>query len=680
MTVATKLTIINEAQDRASATLQTVRDNVSAVGAEAKRVSGEMDKLEGMDRGRMAQVRAARAARQAAMAKDADRLEKLERSYARATQDTASRIAEKASAAAGLQDRIDAASRAQERFNKVTALFGFAGVIGGAVVALMSLIETQSRYKKALDQINESQERYLDLLRRVAGFNEEERRKKLTEAERERLEAQDRVLEKTAEYLELQGRVAAREAQLAVARQEIAREEAKIASILERQGPAAEKTLAVMTARMRIRDIERDIAPHLAKQVDAKRELERASGNIQRLTWETSAQYARQAGLINQARGAVETLGTAWSKVEGFVRSVGDSVSESASKIGEKFQERLDDMKTKAEEERKRKAEAAGRAAAADRQRTTDEVRRMQDDMAKRRVLLETESSAAAKLKTIQLERSIVDREFNEGRINNLQRLTQLQDLELKQAELYREVQREGAERLKAEEKDREQRDRERARTLREQAKEADRKRRDDEKARLEERAAAIERLGEVATKAEGPLAALDSRLAGLGSTVRETAALWARYEKGQENLGAAIAGTLGQVGAQVAQAIEDRRGQAIVEGGFNAAAAIAAFAGGNVAAGIGYSKAALAFFALAGKGGAGAGSGGGGGGSAPAPAPATTDRSRAFGGGGGGGRVTNIIQQFGNGVVFGMAADVGKASAQAVDTLRGSGMYRRRF
>ena len=679
MTVATKLSIINEAQDRASATLQTVRDNVTSLGAEAKRVSGDMDKLEGMDRGRMAQVRAARAARQAAMAKDADRLEKLERNYARATQQTTEKIGQKAEAAASLQGRIDAASRAQERFNKVTSLFGFAGMVAGAAAALLNLIETQSKYSRALQEVNERQATYLDLLGKISGFNEEERRKRLTEAERQRLEAQDKVNERTRDYLALQEEVSAIETGLAVGRAAIAKEEAKIAAILERQGPAAERTLAVMTARLRIKEIESDIGPLLSRQVAATRELEKASGNIKRLAWEASEQYSRQTGLVNTVRNAVNNLGTSWSKVGDFVRGVGDAVGQSASAIGDQVKERLEDAKKKAEEERSRKAADAGRAAAADRQRVADEVRRMQDDMAKRQILLETESAAAAKLKSIQLDRAIVDREFNAGRINNLQRLTQLQELELRQAELYQELQRDGAERLKAEEKDRDQRDRERARTLREQAKEADRKRRDDEKARLEDRADAIERLGEVAAKADAPLAALDARLAGLGETVRETAAIWARYAKGQESLGTAIAGTLGQVGSQVAAAIEDRQAQAIVEGGFASASSIAAFAGGNIPAGIGYAAAATAFFALAGKGGAGASGGGGGGGSARAPAPATSERQRSFGGGGGG-RITNIIQQFGNGVVFGMASDVGKASAQAADTLRGSGMYRRRF
>lgn len=249
MSVATKLAIINEAQDRASNTLQSVRDHVAGVGAEAKRVAGEMDKLEDMDRGRMAQVRAARAQRLAAMAKDKERIERLERSYAAAAGATTSRIREQSTALGGLTDMIGQAGKAQGVFNKVVGAFGFAGVIAGAATALVGLIDLQSQYSKSLDEVTERATQYASALEKIAKYNEETRRKGLSEAERDRLERLDKANAKLEDYVELQQEVAVIEAALASARAEIAKEEAKIAGILERQGAAAERTWAVLGAR-----------------------------------------------------------------------------------------------------------------------------------------------------------------------------------------------------------------------------------------------------------------------------------------------------------------------------------------------------------------------------------------------------------------------------------------------
>jgi hypothetical protein len=676
--VATKLSIINEAQDRASAVMKTVRENVAQTGAQAKKTSEELEKLDSIDRGRMAQVRAAREARQKAMAVDATRIEKLERGFASATAQSTAKIEEKASAVSGLKDRIDAAAKAQGFLNKAVGVFAFAGIIASGVAALSELIETSNRYRQSLDAVAKSQERVKQLLAELKKFNDEEAAKRMSERDRARVEELKRLEAVQDNYAELTGKVLEIEIAIGEVQKKRLEAEQKLASGMVR---SVAEGLARQGAAASLLRLEQELAKLTSDKREAEKALAAAARDHGRAQYELTDTYALQVRTVDRLKGAVSGVASAWREMRWFVEDASTSVEKLETHFKEGFGDIAKKWKKDAEDKRKRAGEDAARAKRSASEREVEDVRRMRDDIARRRIVVETESAAVAKMKTLSLERDLIEREFQERRISAQQRILRLQMLDLDQAALYNELRKQGIEQLKAEEKTRDEIAKKRADDAK-RARLADKKGADERnKAAIDERVKQIEALGDAATRADAPLAALSDRLEGLGSTIQETAQMWAAYAAGQKNLGAAISGTLGAIGSQVAQAISDRKAQAIVEGLFQSASAIAAYATGNIPAGIGHTAAAAAFFGLAGAGG-GKSSAPSGANNAASSSNDNRMRGPASGGGGRSGPaqvVTNIIQ-YGNGVVYGMGHEVAKAGAQANDSLRGSGMYRRRY
>ena len=119
--------------------------------------------------------------------------------------------------------------------------------------------------------------------------------------------------------------------------------------------------------------------------------------------------------------------------------------------------------------------------------------------------------------------------------------------------------------------------------------------------------------------------------------------------------------------GKAAAAFVKQTKTKALIQGGFESASAIAAFATGNIIAGAGHTAAAAAFFALAGK------SGGKKGG-----ASATSESALKTGGGGsgmtastGGSSVVVNVQGF----ALGSSVDMGSAIGRTIDTARHTGL-----
>jgi hypothetical protein len=135
------------------------------------------------------------------------------------------------------------------------------------------------------------------------------------------------------------------------------------------------------------------------------------------------------------------------------------------------------------------------------------------------------------------------------------------------------------------------------------------------------------------------------------------------RFVQGLPAMGAAS-------GAAAAQFVKSTKTKALIQGGFEAASSIAAFASGNFVAGAGHAAASAAFFALAGKSGkkgerpAGLNTRGGAlstGGTPGTGASATT---------GGGAVVVNV-----QGFALGSAQEMGARMAQMMDNARETGL-----
>ncbi len=121
--------------------------------------------------------------------------------------------------------------------------------------------------------------------------------------------------------------------------------------------------------------------------------------------------------------------------------------------------------------------------------------------------------------------------------------------------------------------------------------------------------------------------------------------------------------------GIAAASFVKNTKNKALVQGSFEAASSIAAFATGNIPAGVGHAAAASMFFALAGKSGGGKKGGG----------QATTTGALTAGGGGpsglsatsGGGAITVNVQGF----ALGSAREMGAKMAQTIDQARETGL-----
>lgn len=685
---AVKLDIIADSQDRASAVLRQVQtelkrteDRIRATSAAAKEDVDISDILaRGSGKARQ-ELKAEVDLREQAAAK--------RRELVRAAREGVAATESEGAALGGLKNRIESAARAKEFLNKTLGLAGFIGIAAGAVSGIVSLIESLDDYKATLKEVEGNQERFNELVGKLSDFARENELRLLTDEQRDLKKAIEDSGKAVEDFVELQQKQAVAEGALAQAVQR----RAGFERLLTGNRAMDWDVLSQM------RGLDEEIAK-LERDVSSSKDAQAKSAEaIKAAVLGATPAYREQLAMVREMVGLqAKIAGPKKSEMEAAVAAIdlakkaaaeadkkADKDEEAGRKAGSRFAEREREL------EREVALLRAGSEVEADRLRAAW----LQDDAVARRV-----SRREVEL-TIQKQQLEHDREmakFNAdvaasndaARKANSERADRKSALldELSLARARTDEQRTEialSNRLAQIERDRRagRIDSEEASTSAAIAR-AEASRRAEEKS-LEERAKGIERVGRAAQIAAPAIGQLSGRLSGLAGAVDEVAKTWATFERGQVSLGDAVSGTLGILGHAIAQSISDKRTQAGVEGGFEAAASIASFAAGNVPAGIGHAAAAAAFFAVA--AGAGGASQGGG---------ASAGGASASGGGSNATPITDapirrqsswqddrrelIIVQAREGIVYGLSSDVARVASGTARSLRGSGMERRGF
>lgn len=174
----------------------------------------------------------------------------------------------------------------------------------------------------------------------------------------------------------------------------------------------------------------------------------------------------------------------------------------------------------------------------------------------------------------------------------------------------------------------------------------------------------------QTSSKAAGQLGGMNKELGATAGAVGQTASLWQKYSNAQGDVGTAVAGSAGAIGAATSAFVDSEKAKAGILSAVHTAQAVA-MSFTNPAAAVAHAAAAAMFFGIATgaiKSSGGGGGGGGGGGSKPEP----SSGGGGGGGGGGEGRAINVV--FGGGIVLGRPSDVAQAIAQAEYAARGQG------
>lgn len=682
-----KLDLIADSQDRATATLRAVQgelkkteDRIRSASAAGKEDGDISDILaRGSEKSRSA-LRSEVDAREAAAA--------TRRKAVQAAREAAGATAEEVGALGKLKSGVEGTSRGMEFLNKVVGIAGFAGAAVAAVGGIIELVGGLNSYQDVLEPIKATQERFNELL---ADFEKRGRDLDLNllgDDERKIAEAGDDLEKLKTLYLEFHQEASARDSVALNLSTRIAKAQEDMARDRER-GMLTASSEQIISAN--ILEIQRELNPLVADLARTRAAEEKALRLIadaqERANWplQTAKNMARDlSSSLESASKFADGVGSALAKSLGNIswnplKALGlDQSSEEAGKeIEKKEKERL----AKLEAARNRGA-AAGESAKKKAEREAKELADKETGIRREVELLEFEAQyedehqrkmAGLALESYRLEADLSAKRIARSTYELMRRKLDLQA----QLELSAEVVRVGEAEAKAEEKKKDSIEK-----AAKAAKDAKSKSDKDAADALERRAKGIEKIGDYARDADAPLQALSGRLGGLAQSVDETAGIWANYERGQESLGDAVSGTLGSIGSAVAGAISDKKAQAAVEGGFESAASIASFASGNIPAGIGHAAAAAAFFGVAAGGGASASSGAGGGGAG------RSTGSNVIQGNFGQRQVSSqqadtrvsVVHHYGEGIVYGLGADVAKTASGTADSLRWTGMHRRRF
>lgn len=640
---AIKYELIADAEDRASTTLRQVRSElkkneeqihrVSAAGREDADISDILARgSERTRRGIVAEV----AAREAAAQKRRDMVT--------AAREARTATEQEASALGRLKGGVEGASRGMEFFNKALGVAGFAGAAVAAVGGLVELVGGLGSYRDVLELVEASQARFNALLAELQGRGREFEIGQLNPLAADVERARDELAGLKDDYLEQYQLRQERESVLVnlserarQIRDDMAREDAR----------GAQSVADRLQREAQLDQIERE-AFKLRQDIAA-------SLNAEALTINRIKDAQERSNVpLQSAKALVSEIEGSMRGVVGFAGGLGDALKKAFDKVG------WNPLKGFGKTEDDKGGGGASRAA----------MQREREQGLERELAL---ARAATETDRLRLEREHLMADVAAKKIS-------AREAELRISIQQASVERELAESMRKIAEDNEQR-------AQREADEAERRRErqesdsgKDEAKRLEERARAIESIGDAARAADRPLSLLSGRLGGLSAAVEESASLWANYERGQQTLGDAISGTLGIVGHAVGQAISDKQAQAGVEGAFEAAASIASFASGNIPAGLGHAAAASAFFAVAAGAGGGGGASGGsaGAGSAPStvtqgsfgqqrPVSARPEDAR-----------TVIIVQSREGFVYGMGSQIAQAASSTARSLRRTNMDRR--
>ncbi len=675
MADAARLTIVADMQDRAKNALKGLRSEVDANTRSlerAKRASADDAEVESI------LFRAKQRKLEALGEENRKRVQQARQE--RAANDDGAGAFDK------LKGSVEGVSRAGEFVNKVLGGAGFLGIAAGVLGLVGELITRNSTYGRVLKEVQEQQGRWNELLE---DFGKRERDVQLAS-----MSNMERILALLREQTDAEQDKHAEASKMLDANQALLNLNKQQQAVLEHWKGNAQQRLLVDQQMAVLRQEERRLV----------NDIEKGTAAIKGHAAAVKAELVAQTPEYQAHKKALEDMLALVAKYSPPSKTLIEGIDEVMRRHNDGVQ------KAEAERERQKKAgEAAAKAAA-------ERLRGLDDEIGKLRFANRIEDEGERARYARRLQRQKVEEDFARRRIGLAERDRQLEKLAL---EAQMQGNRERAEGLRLEqarrdaeldvmdrtatlrgelsivrartEEERQQlelrarlaqieRDRSRGRVgddeadLQRQMVIESERRRGEEKT-IEDRAKWIDMLGASAARADKPLSMLDERLASLGTTIRDTASIWSSYTRGQTALGDAISGTIGVIGQQVAQAISDRRAQALVEGGFETAASIASFASGNVPAGIGHAAAAASFFALAGKGGAkSAGSSG-----ASAPAQASNVVQGNFGGGGrstsrGEWQPTQVVHHYGQGIVYGLGQDVARVQESTRDQLRYTG------
>lgn len=175
----------------------------------------------------------------------------------------------------------------------------------------------------------------------------------------------------------------------------------------------------------------------------------------------------------------------------------------------------------------------------------------------------------------------------------------------------------------------------------------------------------------QTSSKAASQLGGMNKELGATAGAVGETASLWQKYSNAQGDVGTAVAGSAGAIGAATSAFVDSEKEKAGILSAVHTAQAVA-MAFTNPAAAIAHAAAAAMFFGIATGAIKTASPGGGGGGGGEARTAEPVGFTGGGGGGGGEGRAINVT--FGGGIVLGRPSDVAQAIAQAEYAARGQG------
>jgi len=667
-----KLTMTADAQDAASAKLRMVQAELGKTAQavrEAKSATAEDHEVE--------QLLIRAKDRRLKLAAE-DRRESV--LAARATRDAADAKGKLATGFDSVSDKARGFHQAQLKLNEILGVAGFIGAIGGAVIGLIKLIDSMSQYGRAMADVKAQQADFNKLMTQLedAGFAEliDQMNAGWVEGDARLVIANKRLDEWRDKYVDAGHKVEVLNHALAAndARRQRAAADAETS---ERRGLAAG-----MANKLEIRKLDTE---HNKLLTDIRRAKEAEAGMqamINRLLREATPEYWQHADAAAKLTKENKAIVDAAQVGIAAAKKAGDEAhdkSRAAASAG------ASNAKAQADRIRGLERELQLTKTHGEIERTTVEMAQVRDDLAAKRIS-KREAELSLAIKRASIEQKITEHQDEVAQRNEEKRKGDLDRVRSLQEELAI------AAALNESDKARIQLEQELARIEREKKSGAisgdaaglegqlarGRFKKEQEARDRDAAAKQVEKIGAAAEKTAAKIAMLSGRMSGLAPAIAGGTQLWTAYEKGTLGVGEALAGTIGVMGEATASGISNKKEAALVEGIFEQFAAIASFAAMDYKSGIEHEAASVGFFGLAAQGGGGKGGGGGGGGassggSSSAPAPPTSGRST---------QDTRPVVQvvYGRGIVYGMGAEVAKANASTNESLRGTGMQRRRY
>lgn len=495
-------------------------------------------------------------------------------------------------------DGLKAATKVQETFNKVIGLAGFAGVIAGAGVAVVEFIKDLTGYGAAIKASEEITGEFRDRLRELKSANLEFDKSHVDADLRKRIEYSERFLQQNTQLVVQASSRVIKEQALA----ELFRQQNEYQDLANRGGAVGE------VAAIKLKEIRKEIAEtgtFINESLEAEAKNQQVVAEAAGRTTEAYERASKAAQILADfgAKKAVDA-GTALALVD-------------------KLEE--NDRKEEARQAAKAKEEAKERGAAA-----ADRIRELERDLELSRARTESDKSA---LRIAYLEvdarRGVITEREKELRIA-IERETRIAAIKADREKKEKEFEDHAKKRAEKAAADRKRGD-----------EKEDKQREEDEKKALDERIAKFKEYSDAIRLTSGALNGLRAGLGGVADSLASAVDMWGKFDEKNDKLGKTLASSLSVVGKGIAAQIKNKKAQALTEGLFEQAAALASFGAGDLVGGGFHEAAAIGFFALAASG----GGGGKKGGAASAGGGAASSGGSTSGGAGGGTIVNNYTR-----------------------------------